>query len=468
MALNNLSLINAKAGNDAESQASAEEAVAIRRRLAQNNPDLYLNDLATSLLNLGAALADTRQWASAVDHTREALDIRRQLCEVDPLAYLYDFRLTARNLTGMLLFSRRWREAMRTRQENRRFVRKIRGAFRAARRRQRSRLNPRPQGALLVGAEEPADEFYRGRVMLVLWWDEMGALVVVLNHPTPVSLADVAAPDISQWETLAAAPPVVFEGGPDEVAPAICGAAAGTVVGARIQAHGGHAQAQAARDAADTAAQSARQQDLHDLRWATLTALLRAAAECMEATEHLFISSQARADAERAEIERAHHTFRLVYAEAELATPPGLELALRHMNSAVMGAYQAGKTRAPTERALRALEELTQEGDPAAVRAKESLIRLRAAGAPLWSPYRGSPPPEYAEVIEALYEVPRLDRSQVRLLLGSAAVPHEFELNPHDNVRGARQEWAERRNAYQDARRELIAAAREAMSTDEA
>uniref|UniRef100_A0AAU2AEW0 Tetratricopeptide repeat protein n=1 Tax=Streptomyces sp. NBC_00093 TaxID=2975649 RepID=A0AAU2AEW0_9ACTN len=222
MALNNLSLINAKAGNDAESQASAEEAVAIRRRLAQNNPDLYLNDLATSLLNLGAALADTRQWSSAVDHTREALDIRRQLCEADPLAYLYDFRLTARNLTGMLLFSRRWREAMRTRQESRRFVRKIRGAFRAARRRQPSRLNPRPQGALLVGAEDPADELYRGRVMLVLWWDEMGALVVVLNHPTPVSLADVAAPDISQWETLAAAPPVVFEGGPDEVAPAIC------------------------------------------------------------------------------------------------------------------------------------------------------------------------------------------------------------------------------------------------------
>ncbi|MEU3795989.1 hypothetical protein AB0F07_40500 [Streptomyces fructofermentans] len=187
----------------------------------------------------------------------------------------------------------------------------------------------------------------------------------------------------------------------------------------------------------------------------------------MEATEHLFTSSQSRAEAERAEFERSHHTFRLIYAEAELAAPPGLEDVLRDMNRVVMGACQAGKTRAPTERALRALEELTQEGDPAAVRAKECLIRLRAAEAPLWNPRRGSPPPEYAEVIEALYAVPRLDRSQVRLLLENAAVPHEFERSPHDNVRGARQEWAQRRNTYRDARRELIAAAREAMSTDE-
>ncbi|MFD4700734.1 hypothetical protein [Streptomyces niveus] len=156
----------------------------------------------------------------------------------------------------------------------------------------------------------------------------------------------------------------------------------------------------------------------------------------MEATEHLFISSQARADAERAEFERAHHPFRLVYAEAELATPPNLEDALKRMNRAVTGVYQAGKSRAPTERALRALEELIQEGDPAAVRAKECLIQLRTAGAPLWIPRLGSPPPKYAEVIEALYAVPRLDRSQVRLLLENAVVPHEFERNVRDKVRG--------------------------------
>ncbi|WP_189037312.1 hypothetical protein [Streptomyces daqingensis] len=188
----------------------------------------------------------------------------------------------------------------------------------------------------------------------------------------------------------------------------------------------------------------------------------------MEVTEHLFVSSQARVDVEQAEVERAIHTFRLVYAEAELAAPHGLDDFLRHMNSAVMGAYQAGKMRAPTERAIRALEKLTQEGDPAAVRVQECLIQLRAAGAPLWNTRLSSPPPEYAEVIEALYAVPRLDRSQVRLLLDNAAVPHEFERHPYGNVRGARQEWAERRNAYRDARRELIAAARETMSTDEA
>ncbi|MFF7393274.1 hypothetical protein ACFZAE_33145 [Streptomyces scabiei] len=247
----------------------------------------------------------------------------------------------------------------------------------------------------------------------------------------------------------------------------VCGTIVGTVVGARIQAHGGHAQAQAARDAAATAAQAARRQALHELRWTTLTALLRSAGECMEATEQMYTSSQARADAERAEVEQVYHAFRLVHAEAELAAPPGMEDVLARMNRVVMGAYDGARMRAPTERALRALDELSREGDPAAIRAKEALTRLRTVGAPLWSPHRGDPPPEYEEVIEALNAVPRLDRQQVRLLLASAAVPFEYERSRLENVRGAMRDRTTRRHAYQTARQELITASREALSTYE-
>ncbi|MFB6905540.1 hypothetical protein ACFCWB_14885 [Streptomyces bacillaris] len=247
----------------------------------------------------------------------------------------------------------------------------------------------------------------------------------------------------------------------------VCGTIAGTIVGARIQAYGGYAQAQAARDAAATAAQAARRQALHDLRWTSLTALLRAAAECMEATGQMYTSSEVRADAERAEMERAYHAYRLVQAEAELAAPPKLRETLDGMRRAVMGAWDDVRMQAPTERAQRALDELCREGDTAAINAKEGLTRLRTSGAPLWNPRLGNPPTEYEVVIDALNAVPRLDRQQVRLLLASAAVPLEYEHNRFENVRGARRARTERQHAYEAARRELIAAARDVLNTNE-
>lgn len=247
----------------------------------------------------------------------------------------------------------------------------------------------------------------------------------------------------------------------------VCGTIAGTIVGARIQAHGGYAQAQAARDAAATAARAARRQALHDLRWTSLTALLRAAAECMEATGQMYTSSEARADAGRAEVERAYHAYRLVQAEAELAAPPELREALDRMRQVVMGAWHDVRMQAPTERAQRALDELCREGDPAAIYAKGALTRLRSSEAPLWNPLFGNPPAEYEEVIDALNAVPRLDRQQVRLLLANAAVPLEYERNRFENVRGARQARTERQRAYEAARHQLIAAARDVLNTNE-
>lgn len=50
----------------------------------------------------------------------------------------------------------------------------------------------------------------------------------------------------------------------------VMGTIVGTVVGARFQADGGHAQAAAARAAADTAARAAWHQTMRDLRWSAV------------------------------------------------------------------------------------------------------------------------------------------------------------------------------------------------------
>ncbi|MFE5628334.1 hypothetical protein [Streptomyces sp. NPDC056543] len=257
-----------------------------------------------------------------------------------------------------------------------------------------------------------------------------------------------------------------------EITVALIGAAGvggtiiGAIVGARIQANGGHAQAQAARDAAETAAQAVRRQALHDLRWTTTTALLRAAGESMEATGRLYLAAPD-ADTERAEAERVLHAFRLTYAEAELAAPPGIREEIEAVDQVVRTAHYLARMRAPAERAWRVLDDLCRQGNAAALHAKGALARLRATDAPLWNPSLGGgdPPPEYDEVITALNAVPQLQREQVRLLLGVAAVPLEYERR-RENVINARRDWSEQDYRYQAARQKLIEAARRVLGTD--
>ncbi|MFJ2968697.1 hypothetical protein ACIPIC_41330 [Streptomyces collinus] len=137
------------------------------------------------------------------------------------------------------------------------------------------------------------------------------------------------------------------------------------------------------------------------------------------------------------------------------------------MGRAVRQVYHTARMRSSTERALRALDEMCQAGDPAAVRAKEALTRLRAANPPLWNARLGrEAPPQYAELIEALHAVPGLAGDQVRELLNSAAVPHEYE-SRREGVWSAREERIARRNTYHGARRALIEAARNALGTNE-
>ncbi|MFW6774192.1 YqgE/AlgH family protein [Nocardioides sp. CPCC 205120] len=70
-------------------------------------------------------------------------------------------------------------------------------------------IEPRP-GMLLVASPELLDPNFAEAVVLLLDSDEDGALGVVLNHPSPVLVADV----LDQWRDVVSDPDVVFRGGP--------------------------------------------------------------------------------------------------------------------------------------------------------------------------------------------------------------------------------------------------------------
>ncbi|MEV6710270.1 tetratricopeptide repeat protein, partial [Micromonospora wenchangensis] len=92
--LNNLGNHLADLGRPEQALTPAEEAVRIRRHLAETNPDAYLPNLATSLNNLGNHLADLGRPEQALTTTEEAVRIRRHLAETNPDAYLPDLAIS--------------------------------------------------------------------------------------------------------------------------------------------------------------------------------------------------------------------------------------------------------------------------------------------------------------------------------------------------------------------------------------
>lgn len=81
-------------------------------------------------------------------------------------------------------------------------------------------------GRLLVASPPLGDPNFDRTVVLLLHHDDQGALGVVLNRPTSVDVAEV----LPAWAPVAAAPPVVFLGGPVAPDAAIGLGRAGTTV----------------------------------------------------------------------------------------------------------------------------------------------------------------------------------------------------------------------------------------------
>ncbi len=96
--LNNLGIRFANLGRAEEALAAGQEALDIYRRLAQTRPDTFLPHLAASLTNLGAHFSKLGRSEEALATTQEGVDIRRQLVQARPEAYLPDLAKSLNNL----------------------------------------------------------------------------------------------------------------------------------------------------------------------------------------------------------------------------------------------------------------------------------------------------------------------------------------------------------------------------------
>ncbi len=111
-ALNNLGTVDRLQNRPDEARPLFEGALQVYRRLAQQNPDTYLFFLANTLNNLG--MIDRIQNRTGDDtrhHYEEALECYRKLAGQNPDAYLPSVAATLTNLGALDLFQNRMNEA---------------------------------------------------------------------------------------------------------------------------------------------------------------------------------------------------------------------------------------------------------------------------------------------------------------------------------------------------------------------
>jgi tetratricopeptide (TPR) repeat protein len=109
--LNNLGNVLRELRRFEEAEGVYREALEIRRRLAKEKPQVYEPDVAMTLNNLGAVLSELRRLEEAEGAFREALGIRRRLAEQMPQVYEPDVAGTLNNLGNVLRELRRFEEA---------------------------------------------------------------------------------------------------------------------------------------------------------------------------------------------------------------------------------------------------------------------------------------------------------------------------------------------------------------------
>ncbi len=86
--LSNLGLVYQAENQMDDARKAYDEALKIRRQLAEANPKVYLFQVANTLNNLGTLYRDQNRMDNARKAYEEALKIHRQLAETNPEAYL--------------------------------------------------------------------------------------------------------------------------------------------------------------------------------------------------------------------------------------------------------------------------------------------------------------------------------------------------------------------------------------------
>jgi tetratricopeptide (TPR) repeat protein len=100
--LNNLGVLLRNMGDPDAALKHYAEALEIRRKLSESHPDAYMPDVAATLNNIGVLLRNMGDPDAALKHYEEALEIRRKLSESHPDAYMPNVAMTLNNL-GVLL-----------------------------------------------------------------------------------------------------------------------------------------------------------------------------------------------------------------------------------------------------------------------------------------------------------------------------------------------------------------------------
>lgn len=89
-----------------------EEVLKIHRKLAKENPNEHLPDIAMILNNLANIHFYTNEYPKALDEYKEALEIRQKLAEKNPKAYLTNVATTLNNLAGLHYYTNDYPEAL--------------------------------------------------------------------------------------------------------------------------------------------------------------------------------------------------------------------------------------------------------------------------------------------------------------------------------------------------------------------
>jgi hypothetical protein len=102
MALNNQSAGRAGLNEPEKALEAINEAVTIRRHLADNHPDAYLPDLAASLNNQSAQLARLHEKEKALKAIEDGIAIYRTLVKAHPDTYFPDLATSLLNQSNRL------------------------------------------------------------------------------------------------------------------------------------------------------------------------------------------------------------------------------------------------------------------------------------------------------------------------------------------------------------------------------
>jgi tetratricopeptide (TPR) repeat protein len=109
--LNNLAVLYRATQRLKQAEGAYAEALGIRRKLAEANPEAYLPDVAMTLNNLAILYSDTQRLQQAGEAYSESLDVYRKLAQANPEAYLPDVAMTLNNLGLLYRATQRLHEA---------------------------------------------------------------------------------------------------------------------------------------------------------------------------------------------------------------------------------------------------------------------------------------------------------------------------------------------------------------------